>query len=232
MMGKDKIGPPRIPSFTKSGKKQDNIKLTRELDDLKKSYQDVYSVVEHLADEYQRSKANLMSTRYGQLKCMIKNATSDEILERTLPPSERDHKQKTNAAVTGLLKSAKAFAGGDTSGHAHSSSQHSGISKQRQTSTKTGNLLDACKQFAGAADEATATKDLDDMTKREVSSDNKEKKQHIIKYDTKFLRLHNRLEKLKREYQDSKEHSFVQRYNLMKEMIKTVIKDDSLKPDK
>ncbi|KAJ8319409.1 hypothetical protein KUTeg_004500 [Tegillarca granosa] len=73
--------------------------------------------------------------------------------------------------------------------------------------------------------------DLDDMSKKEVSSDNKEKKQHIVKYDTKFLRLHNRLEKLKRDYQDSKEHSFVQRYNLMKDMIKTVIKDDCLKPD-
>lgn len=70
-----------------------------------------------------------------------------------------------------------------------------------------------------------------DMHKSEIAEENDELKHHIQCYDSKFLRAHNRLNKLRQEYSASKQYLPPKRYRLLKEMIETVVEDSKLKPD-
>ena len=69
------------------------------------------------------------------------------------------------------------------------------------------------------------------LHKAEIVKDIEEKKKKKDKLEKKFLRLHNRLEKLKRDYEESKRYIPTKRYLLLKEMVKPVIRDEVLKPD-
>lgn len=69
------------------------------------------------------------------------------------------------------------------------------------------------------------------LHKAELIKDIEEKEKKKDKLEVKFLRLHNRLEKLKRDYEESKQHAPTKRYLEMKEMIKPLIRDDVLKVD-
>ena len=69
------------------------------------------------------------------------------------------------------------------------------------------------------------------LHKAEIVKDIEEKKKKKDKLEKKFLRLHNRLEKLKRDYEESKRYIPTKRYILLKEMVKPVIRDEVLKPD-
>lgn len=73
--------------------------------------------------------------------------------------------------------------------------------------------------------------EVTDMHKAEIAIENEELKHHIQCYDSKFLRAHNRLSKLKQEYAESKQYLPPKRYRLLKEMIETVVEDSKLKPD-
>ena len=66
------------------------------------------------------------------------------------------------------------------------------------------------------------------MHKKEIEDDNNYKEHMISVYENKFLRAHNRLNKLKQEYLASKEDLPPIRYQKLKDMIKIVIKDDKL----
>jgi hypothetical protein len=69
------------------------------------------------------------------------------------------------------------------------------------------------------------------LHKAEIVKDIEEKKKRKDKAERRFLRLHNRLEKLKKDYEESKQHIPTKRYMMMKEMIKPLIRDDTLKID-
>lgn len=77
----------------------------------------------------------------------------------------------------------------------------------------------------------TVSPEVADMHKSEIAEENDELKHHIQCYDSKFLRAHNRLNKLQQEYSASKQYLPPKRYRLLKEMIETVVEDSKLKPD-
>ena len=74
---------------TKEQLKEKDLKLRKELNDLRKHYKTVYQVIQNLGSEYERSKENLVFTRYGYLKFLIKQATTEDNLAHSRPP---DHK--------------------------------------------------------------------------------------------------------------------------------------------
>ncbi|XP_076075779.1 uncharacterized protein LOC143046507 [Mytilus galloprovincialis] len=107
---------------------------------------------------------------------------------------------------------------------------------QQPVQSRSSSFLQTCKQFAGKSDDSsyemkTVTRNLSDMHKKEIEDDNKNKEHMISVYENKFLRAHNRLTKLKQEFIASKEDLLPVRYNKLKEMIKTVTKDEKLKPE-
>lgn len=69
------------------------------------------------------------------------------------------------------------------------------------------------------------------MHKAEIEDDNRHKEHMISVYENKFLRAHNRLIKLKQEYLACKEDLPPVRYKKLKDMIKVVTKDATLKPE-
>ena len=73
--------------------------------------------------------------------------------------------------------------------------------------------------------------EVSQLHKAEIIKDIEDKQKRKDKLEKKFLRLHNRLEKLKRDYEESKRYIPTKRYMLLKEMIKPIIRDDVLKPE-
>lgn len=63
------------------------------------------------------------------------------------------------------------------------------------------------------------------MTKQELARENEEKQKELEVLDRKSLRLFNRLDKLSRDYTNSKQLWPFPRYQQMKEMIKEVTYD-------
>lgn len=96
---------------------------------------------------------------------------------------------------------------------------------------KVTGMLQAAKQFTAGAGDHEANDEVSQLHKAELVKDIEEKKKKKEKLEKKFLRLHNRLEKLKRDYEESKRYIPTKRYMLLKEMIKPIIRDDVLKPE-
>ncbi|XP_060589876.1 uncharacterized protein LOC132745059 [Ruditapes philippinarum] len=92
-------------------------------------------------------------------------------------------------------------------------------------------LMKAAKQFSAGMSDASARDEVSKLHKAEIVKDIEEKKKRKDKAERRFLRLHNRLEKLKKDYEESKQHIPTKRYMMMKEMIKPLIRDDTLKID-
>lgn len=69
------------------------------------------------------------------------------------------------------------------------------------------------------------------MHKTELIRDIEEKKRKKMTLQSKMVRLHRKLIQLHDDYENSKELSPIRRYHLMKDMIKSLIRDESLKPD-
>lgn len=65
----------------------------------------------------------------------------------------------------------------------------------------------------------------------EIAAENEELKHYVQCYDHMFERAHRRLSNLRQEYEESKQYLPPKRYPLVKEMVKTVIRDKKLMPD-
>ncbi|XP_062589531.1 uncharacterized protein LOC134251177 [Saccostrea cucullata] len=90
---------------TKDQLKEKNLKLRKELDDLRRQYEvNVYSVIENLKTQYYRTK--LDPCRYERLKESIKEATSDENLEQTDVVPGKD----ISEPVVGFVESSRELA--------------------------------------------------------------------------------------------------------------------------
>ncbi|WAQ95720.1 hypothetical protein MAR_028410 [Mya arenaria] len=98
---------------------------------------------------------------------------------------------------------------------------------QPQETGKATKLLQAAKGFS----EVSARDEVSGLHKAEIIKDIEEKKKRKDKVELKFLRLYNRLVKLKRDYEESKQHLPMNRYGVMKEIIKPLIRDESLRID-
>lgn len=70
------------------------------------------------------------------------------------------------------------------------------------------------------------------MHKAEIADENDELKHYIQCYDHMFERARRRLSNLRKEYEESKQYLLPKRYPLLKEMVKTVITDKKLMPDR
>lgn len=73
--------------------------------------------------------------------------------------------------------------------------------------------------------------DVTEMHKAEIAAENEELKHYVQCYDHMFERAHRRLSTLRQEYEESKQYLPPKRYPLLKEMVKTVIRDKKLMPD-
>lgn len=73
--------------------------------------------------------------------------------------------------------------------------------------------------------------DVTEMHKAEIAAENEELKHYVQCYDHMFERAHRRLSNLRQEYEESKQYLPPKRYPLLKEMVKTVIRDKKLMPD-
>ncbi|XP_052070856.1 uncharacterized protein LOC127709391 [Mytilus californianus] len=203
----------KLSTQTKDGLKIENQRLCKILNDLKKKYKVTYDVIHQLDQEYEQSKDNMV-LRYPQLKQMIRQATTDHVIQQAEVPKIPKHK-----GVKDLFHSTE----GTTQ-------------VQQPVASKSSSFLQTCKQFAGKSDDSsyetrTVTRNLSDMHKKEIEEDNRSKEHMISVYENKFLRAHNRLTKLKQEFIASKEDLPPLRYKKLKEMIKTVTKDEKLKPE-
>ncbi|ESO89080.1 hypothetical protein LOTGIDRAFT_229007 [Lottia gigantea] len=216
-MGKDKK--PGILGFqTKDALKNENIKLTSELKSRQAQYKEIYSLVETLNREYVQSKANVPMVRYNQLKDMIKKLIDKKVIQKVRDLA--DHSQEAQASGT------KALVPKD---HAHA--------KEGQPEVQTighgiGGLLQRCKEFAGDADDielkAKKERDLNTLSKQEVTENNDKKRSELQELNAKFTRFSNHLESLQKGYEDSKKLPFTTRYGKMKELVKLVINDSTL----
>ena len=200
----------KLSTQTKDGLKIENQRLDKVLSGLKSKYRLTHDVIKRLDQGYEQSKENLMMTRYNHLKQLIREATADQNIEQSVPPQIPKHK-----GVKELFRGTE------------------GTTQVHQPVTSKPTFLQACKQFAGKAEDGayemeTVTRNLSDMHKKEIEDDNHYKEHMISVYENKFLRAHNRLNKLKQEYLASKEDLPPIRYQKLKDMIKIVIKDDKL----
>lgn len=203
----------KLSTQTKDGLKIENQRLSKVLNDLKSKYKATHDVIRKLEERYEQSKENIMMTRYAQLKQFIREATTDEVIERSAPPDIQKHK--------GIKELFRNTTEGTTQ-------------VQQPVTIQTNSFLQTCKEFAGKASDTTyemktVTRSLSEMHKKEIEEDNRYKEHMISVYENKFLRAHNRLNKLKQEYIASKEDLPPMRYQKLKEMIKTVTKDEKLK---
>ncbi|XP_056019729.1 uncharacterized protein LOC125667933 isoform X2 [Ostrea edulis] len=214
---------PPLPK-TKDQLKEKNRKLRKELDDLRRIYKDnVYKVIENLKRHYNETKHDLTPS-YDKLKHLIKYATSEEVLEQCRVPDHKhsvqnkgiDHSFNHNSSACVELHVKDAVA-----------------SRYDHRKGAAG-FLQSCREFAGHGESQAVQqrrREVTDMHKAEIAIENEELKHHIQCYDSKFLRAHNRLSKLKQEYAESKQYLPPKRYRLLKEMIETVVEDSKLKPD-
>ncbi|KAH3861125.1 uncharacterized protein LOC127865888 [Dreissena polymorpha] len=192
-MGKDKKNKHSIQDIgsfkTKDSLKEEDVQLTKQVQDLERRYRELYKSVQQLSYTYDTCRDHFALQRYGDLKDMIKACITDEVME--------------NAA------------------------KYSPANAQPETG-KAADLLRAAKRLS---ESASARQEVDGLHKAEIVKDLEEKKKKKDKMELKFLRLHNRLVKLKRDYEDSKQHLPAKRYGVMKEMIKPLIRDETIKVD-
>lgn len=73
--------------------------------------------------------------------------------------------------------------------------------------------------------------DVTEMHKAEIATENEELQHYVQCYDHMFERAQKRLINLRQQYEESKQHLPPKRYPLLKEMVKTVIRDKKLMPD-
>ncbi|OWF44626.1 uncharacterized protein LOC110458091 [Mizuhopecten yessoensis] len=241
-MGKDKrsdnISHHAIPFRTKESLKKDNNKLSRELRELQRRFQEVSNVVHHLELDYESSKDSPPPMRYNMLKEMIKRSTTDDILEKSRPPSPKDVKAAAKrAGAEDLAGTSRHFAGSIGSSNSHRSQDslsHQKLTGRGALEGTTGGLLASCRGFAGMSDQSAGTSENKiasremRLSKKEVATDNDQICKEIVGFESRFLRIHNRLTKLRQDYENSKAMVFLNRYAAMKSMIKVVIQDKKL----
>ncbi|WAQ95718.1 hypothetical protein MAR_028408 [Mya arenaria] len=98
---------------------------------------------------------------------------------------------------------------------------------------KTGKgKIEKLRENAEILSEVAATDvKVSDLRKAEIVKDIKEKKKRKEKIDLMLPQLKQRLNELKRHYEESKQHLPMNRYGVMKEIIKTLIRDETLRID-
>ncbi|KAL8617606.1 hypothetical protein ACOMHN_064696 [Nucella lapillus] len=192
-----------------------NDRLVAEVSRLKVGLDEVHEMFVNLEKTFVESKASFSLSRYGELKEMIKNVTSEEMMKKVHSLAENQADGKPG--VGGLMGNAKSLAAGSTKGEAHpEKSEGRGLS----------GFFKKIKDVTGFSDSDPL--DIRCLDKEDIRRDNERKRREIQRFNTRGLRAYRKLEQLQKKYEASKSHTPPTRYQELKDMIKDAITDHAL----
>ncbi|XP_076458962.1 uncharacterized protein LOC143292502 [Babylonia areolata] len=213
-MGKDK-------EMSKEELAEENDRLTAEVSRLKAGLEEVQEALRAAREAYQQSKAAFSLARYGQLKGLIKQLTSQDYLKQvqSLTENQADSKAKGGGGgMVGLMKRAREFAAQD--GGAAPKDQPDQPPKKEKGGGKLSGLVKRIKHATGFSDEPP---DVRCLAKEDIRRDNERKRREVQRLTGRGLRAHSALQRLHERYQASKKHAPPTRYQELKDMIKDVL---------
>jgi len=203
-MGKD--GERKV---SKDELKQSHVRAVQEENVMARQWAEVVQVFQKLEEGYVLSKAIFSVQRYGQLKDMIKAATSDDVINR-MKASLRPGGQA--AGVTTFVEKAKML------NQQEVSPQASGGQEKKKKKGLSG-FLKKVKDFSGFSDDPVADEDV--MSPSELQRDTDRKSRATEHHKAQIRKAVHKLESLKVKYEESKALAPPKRYGQLKEIIKS-----------
>ncbi|CAG5136670.1 unnamed protein product [Candidula unifasciata] len=198
--------------------KEEHARLVRREKELDSHFLNVKAIFQKLEETYQSSKGTFSISRYGQLKDMIKGATSDETF-RNLQQIMQDTSSSSTSgkgSLSGLLGRAQEF-----SGEAQEQNKQVEAEATGKSGGKLSSFMKKLKNVTGFSDEPIADEDV--MSEAELQRDNARKQRAIQHHLNQFSKALAKLEKLKHDYEASKAHAPPKRYQDLKDMIKITV---------
>ncbi|PVD38296.1 hypothetical protein C0Q70_00908 [Pomacea canaliculata] len=194
----------------------ENQALSAEVERLQYGLEEMQQLLRQLEKTYIESKGTFSVSRYGHLKTMIKNTSSDTILRKakSLSESECTQAHETKRGMAGLLQKARQFAGEGEGAPA--------VNRKTSEEKRSGgsSIFKKIKNAAGFSDQPG---DLHCLDKDDIRRDNERKKREIARLTSRGLKIYSRLNTLQQNYQASKVHAVPTRYQQLKDMIKGII---------
>ncbi|XP_059174929.1 uncharacterized protein LOC131955029 [Physella acuta] len=196
-------------SASKADLMEEHVRLVKKEKDMQQKSQEVNAIFLKLDQAYKTSKGTFSIQRYGQLKDMIKEATSESSLQ-SLQQVLHDGAGEAagRSGLASLLHKAKEFSG---------ESQKQTKSEPEKATGKTS-FMKKLKNLTGFSNDPITDEDV--MTADELMRDNGRKKRSIQQLTNQLSQCLSKLEKLKHDYEASKSHAPPKRYQDLKEMIK------------
>ncbi|KAH9520104.1 hypothetical protein Btru_059969 [Bulinus truncatus] len=212
-MGKDdeRRSSKKMTASTKEDLSEEHIQLVNKEKELNLKHQDIKAVFQKLEEAYLNSKGTFSVQRYGQLKTMIKDATSDATIQSLQQTINYATGQEAKSSVAGLLTRAKEFSG---------DSQEQ-VQSAAKPSSKSSSFFKKLKNLTGFSDDPIRDEDV--MSEAELLRDNDRKKRSVHMISGQLSKALTKLEKLKHDYETSKSHTPPKRYQDLKDMIKTAV---------
>ncbi|KAH3861190.1 hypothetical protein DPMN_024118 [Dreissena polymorpha] len=107
------------------------------------------------------------------------------------------------------------------------------IDEKRVSSGRTSRLLQLTESYSklstGLKEFEAERSDIEGLNKNDLAKLINERKKQKSELEEKFIRLHENLLRLKRDYDYSKRFLPVKRYGFLKDMVKPVIRNERLK---
>ncbi|GFR85593.1 hypothetical protein ElyMa_006031600 [Elysia marginata] len=198
--------------MSKDELKEEHERLTTRQRLLEREWEQVQAIFQKLSQTYEDSKGTFSTGRYGQLKDMIKGATSDDNLNRIRCVIQ--DAPSGAGGVSSLLSKAKELS---AAGEAQAGATATAPNK----SGKMSSFMKKLKNMTGFSDEPIKVEDV--MSESELQRDNGRKKRVIQRHVTQFTKALAVLEKLKETYEASKSRAPPKRYQELKDMIKATV---------
>ncbi|GFO00977.1 hypothetical protein PoB_002748200 [Plakobranchus ocellatus] len=199
--------------MSKEQLKEEHIRLSSRHKQLEAEWEQVTAIFQKLSQTYEESKGSFSTGRYGQLKDMIKGATSDDNLQRIRCAIQGP--TSSSGGVSSLLNKAKELS---SAGEAQAQTAEA---KAPAKSGKMSSFMKKLKNVTGFSDEPIRDEDV--MSESELKRDNDRKKRIIQRLVTQFSKAQAILEKLKEDYEASKSRAPPKRYQELKDMIKATV---------
>uniref|UniRef100_A0A2C9L0I8 Uncharacterized protein n=1 Tax=Biomphalaria glabrata TaxID=6526 RepID=A0A2C9L0I8_BIOGL len=209
-MGKDdeRRSSQKMSGASKEDLVQEHVELVKREQDLNQKFQEIKGIFQKLEETYQTSKGTFSIQRYGQLKSMIKEATSDSNIQSIQQSIQAG--QGAQSSVAGLLSKAKEF-----------SCDSQGKTQTAAKPASKSSFLKKLKNLTGFSDDPIRDEDV--MSEADLVRDNGRKQRSIQMVSGQLSKALTKLEKLKQDYERSKSHAPPKRYVDLKDMIKTAV---------
>lgn len=168
---------------------------------ISESYQTVRSALIQLHERYEASKAETVVRRYALFKAMVKDVICLDTQYWVLLDLPKQEKQEQ---VTSYVLRACAT-----------------LEKASES-----RVQDASKANSRAEEEARERKQrLDSMSVQEIEEENSQSINDLYRLLKKYSNLRGIVHGLQISYTDAKVYPFIPRYNMLKDMIKCVLRD-------